>query len=412
MSSLMLGANLVWTAYNTILLPTLVEGVISDEKGLVTGLVGFVGTILAIVVSIVAGILTDHGSSSWGRRTPAILYGSLTALPLIALPTLYLAPGLRPFFLWLALPIIIISYFGMQISTNVGNGAWWPLLVDVVPENQRGTASGINGILTILASAIAIVLVTTLNEAGLTMTALWMIAVVFTVSGVVNALVLRGKDHSAEAAEKISLMQAVRRMFRVRTRVMVFFWVVFTAFLAWTAINSLQFFARYFFEVYFPSINPDEAYRMLGGISLLVTMIAAVASGIWSDKIGRRALILGALFLSAFTTLLMGITTSYVIFLVLAGIRAAAFGPIVALFPALASDLTPKDEAGQYMAYNNLATGMSGAIAGLVFGVVLVTLTRETFMALFIISAVLFLAAGIFFAVKVRPRDIDAQIKK
>ena len=53
------------------------------------------------------------------------------------------------------------------------------------------------------------------------------------------------------------------------------------------------------------------------------------------------------------------------------------------------------------MAYNNLSTGLSGALAGLIFGVILVTLTRTTFMAVFIISAFLFLLGGIVFAVKV-----------
>jgi len=408
MSTLMLGANLVWTAYNSILLPTMVEAVVPETKGLVTGLVGFFGTLLAITVSLLAGILSDHSASRWGRRTPAILIGGLIGLPLIGLPTLFLAPSLRPAFLSLALPIIILSYFGMQFSTNVGNGAWWPLLVDVVPENQRGLASGIQGFLTMIGATIAIVIVTILNQNGQTLEALWLVGGIFAVSGIVNALVLRGKDTPADPADKISLVQAVRGMFKVRTRVAVFFWLVFAILLAYMGINSLQFFARYFFEVYFPAVSPDEAFRTMGAISLVFTMISAVISGMLSDRIGRRPLILGALFLCAVTTLLMGLTGDYVLFLVLAGIRSAATGPIMAIAPALASDLAPKDEAGQYMAYNNLSTGLSGAISGLVFGVILVTLTRDTFMALFFISAVLFLVGGIVFAIKVPQKEIDA----
>ena len=64
------------------------------------------------------------------------------------------------------------------------------------------------------------------------------------------------------------------------------------------------------------------------------------------------------------------------------------------------------------MAYNNLSTGLSGALSGLVFGVILITLTRITFMALFIISAFLFLAGGIVFAIKVPQKEIDARIRK
>jgi MFS family permease len=408
MSMLMLGTNLVWTAYNSILLPTLVEGVLTEGKGLATGLIGFFGTMLAIIISLISGILSDHSASRWGRRTPPILIGSLIGLPLIGLPTLFLAPTLRPVFLSAALPIIILSYCGMQFATNVGNGAWWPLLVDVVPEHQRGTASGIQGFLTMIGATIGIVVVTMLNEEGRTGTALWLIGGVLAASGIINALVLRGKDKPADASDKISLGQALRDMFRVRTRVMVFFWLVFAVLLAYMGINGLQFFARYFFQVYFPAVNPDAAFRMMGSISLVMTILASVASGVLSDKIGRRPLILWGMFLCAVTTLLMGLTGNYLVFLVLAGIRAIATGPIMAIVPALAGDLAPKDEAGQYMAYNNLSTGLSGALSGLIFGVILVTLTRTTFMALFIISAVLFLLGGIIFAIKVPQKEIDA----
>jgi MFS family permease len=411
MSMLMLGANVVWTSYNTILLPTLVENVVTESKGLVVGLIGFFGMLLAITVSILSGILSDHTTSRLGRRTPAILIGALLALPLIGLASSVLAPQWQEALHPLALPIIIVSYCGMQLFTNVGNGAWWPLLVDVVPENQRGTASGIQGFLTLIGAATGIVAVTLLNENGHTGEALWMIAVIFAISGIVNGAAIHGKDEPADVADKISLRMAVRDMFRVRTRVVVFFWVVLAMLLAYMGINSLQFFARYFFQVYFPDINPDAAFRTMGGISLVVTMLAAVAAGVLSDRIGRRKMIAWSMFLCAVATLGMGLTGNYILFLILAAIRSVATGPIMATAPALASDLAPKDEAGQYMAYNNLSTGLSGALSGLIFGVILVTLTHTTFMVLFIVSTFLFLAGGIVFLVKVPQREIDARLK-
>jgi len=410
MSMLMLGANLVWTSYNSLLLPTLVEEVVKNGKGLATGLIGFFGTLLAIIVSLLSGILSDHSANRWGRRTPAILIGSLIGLPLIGLPTLFLAPALRPAFLSLALPVIILSYCGMQFATNVGNGAWWPLLVDVVPEHQRGLASGIQGALTLVGATIAIVVVTILIQNGQVVASLWLVGGVFALSGIVNVLVIHGRDEPAGQSDKISLMKAVRDMFRVRTRVKVFFWVVAAVFLAYMGINGLQFFALYFFQVYFPAVNPEAAFRTMGAISLVMTLLASVGSGLLSDRIGRRPLILWAMFVCAVATLLMGLTNNYVVFLILSGLRAAATGPIIASSPALASDLAPKDEAGQYMAYNNLTTGLSGALAGLIFGVILVTLTRTTFMDLFIISAILFLLGGIVFALKVPQNEINAHI--
>jgi MFS family permease len=378
MSTLMLGANLVWVSYSTILLPTLIENVVTERKGLVVGLIGFFGTLLAVIVSILWGIISDHTSSKWGKRTPAILTGALAALPLIVLPSLILSPSFRTMILPMALPIIIISYFGMQFFTNMGNGAWWPLLVDVVPENQHGLASGIQGFMMLLGAAIGILAVTGLNQYGQTGSALWMIGGVLALTGIINALVIKGKDRPDSPFQQISIYRAFRDMFKVHTRVAVFFWLVLAILLANMGINSLQFFARYFFEVYFPAISPDAAYRSMGGISLTLTMLAAIG---------------------------------YMLFLIFVGLRAIATGPILATAPALASDLSPKDEAGRYMAYNNLTTGLSGALSALIFGVLLASMTKTTFMYLFILSAVLFLVGGILFSIKVPQKELDAVVK-
>jgi MFS family permease len=407
MSTLILGANIVWLSYPTILLPTLVEKVVSVNKALVVGLLGFVGTLVGILVSILWGILSDHTRNHWGKRSPAILTGSLLALPLIAMPALFLSPTLKPLFFPFALPIIIISFIGMQFSTNMSNGAWWPLLVDIVPENQRGLASGIQGFLTLTGNVIGVLVITSLNQNGNTAGALWLIGGAFALAGVFNVWAIRGKDLPAESSEPINVREALADIFNVRTRINVFFWLVLALLLANMGINSLQYFARYFFQVYFPDVSPDAAFRLMGGISLVLTLLSAVASGILSDKIGRRSMILWSMVVCAVTTLMMGFTDRFGLFLVLAAVRAIAMGPILSTAPALAGDLSPKDEAGRYMAYNNLSTGLSGGITALIFGLLLVNMTKTTFMYLFIISAIFFLAGGILFSSRVSQKELD-----
>jgi MFS family permease len=224
-------------------------------------------------------------------------------------------------------------------------------------------------------------------------------------------VVIHGKDRPAPATERISAWKAMGDMFKVKQRIAVFFWLVGAVLLANMGINSLQFFARYFFEVYFPSISPDAGFRAMGGISLVLTMLSAVGSGLLSDKIGRRALILWSMFGCALSTLLMGLTSRYTLFLVFVAVRSIATGPIMAIAPALASDLSPRDEAGRYMAYNNLSTGLSGALSSLIFGLLLTNMTRTTFMVLFIISAILFFAGGVLFSNKVSQKDLEARFE-
>jgi MFS family permease len=411
LSSLMVGANLVWVSYNTILLPTLVEHVITTSKGLVVGLIGFFGTLLSIFVTLLWGIISDHSSNRWGKRTPSILMGALLAFPLIGLPALIYSPAWREVFFPIAMPIIILSYFGMQFFTNVSNGAWWPLLVDMVPENQRGMAAGIGGFLTLVGAAMGILVVTQLNQNGQTGNALLLIGGGFTLTGLINAMVIRGVDRPAQISEHISVWGAMRDMFRVRKVVEVFFWLVIAMLLANMGFNSLQFFARYFFEVYFPAMSPDAGYRMMGGVSLVVMMLSAVGAGILSDKIGRRTMILWAMIACAISTLVMGFTSNFGLFLFFTGLRSVALGPILSTAPALASDLAPKEEAGHYMAYNNISTSLSGALSSLVFGVLLAQLTRTTFEYLFILSAILFLVGALVFSKRVTQDAVEERLQ-
>jgi MFS family permease len=113
----------------------------------------------------------------------------------------------------------------------------------------------------------------------------------------------------------------------------------------------------------------------------------------------------------AVTTLMMGFTYRFEMFLVLAAVRAIAMGPILSTAPAMAGDLSPKDEAGHYMAYNNLSTGLSGGITALIFGVLLVNLNRTTFTYVFIIMAIFFLVGSLVFSNKVSQKELEAGFK-
>jgi len=410
MSTLTLGANLVWIAYNSVLLPTLIENLQFRNPGFIVGIAGFFGMLLATVASIWAGIATDHSTHWLGKRTPAILLGAIVSVPMIVLPTFFLSPVTDVALLRFALPIVLLSFCGMQFFTNISAGAWYPLLADLFPEKQRGTASGVQGLLSLVGAAAGILLVTFFNQSGLTGLALWLIAGVFAFTAIQSAWVIRGKDLPSRSADQAGLWTALGRMFKVRTRVAVFFWVVLAVMLAFTGINSLQLFARFALQVYFPQINPDAAFRTLGGLSLLMTMLSAVGSGILSDRIGRRTLILGGMICCAVTSFLMGFTDSYSAFLLLAGLRSVATGPLIAIVPALASDLAPKEEAGQYMAYNNLSTALSGSLASLVFGLILFHLDRTSFEHLFFVSGLFFLAGSMIFTIKVTPAALERSI--
>lgn len=404
MTILMFGANIAWVSYDSILLLPLVKKVVpADRSSLYVGIIAFAANILGILVSLLAGILSDHGTSRLGRRTPGILIGSLAGFPVIACAV----------FFHLSLLVVIISFTGMQIFTNIANGAWWPLLVDAVPEEQRGLAAGLQGFYTLLASAVSFVVATYLNEIHRPDLALLFMAGSFTLTGLVCAGTIRHADQPVASPSRISLLEAVKGMFRVRTRVAVFFWVVFSAFLVNMGLNSLQYFARDFLGIYFNQADPDAALRLVGLINLVLIMAAAVGTGLLSDRIGRRKLIVAGALVSALMTALMALTRDFTFFLILTIIRAIATGPIMAVIPALASGLAPKDEAGQYMAYNNLTTALPSALAPLLFGAILNfrgASTPASFVILLLAAAGFYLLGAIVFNGKVSKKELGEAI--
>jgi len=97
------------------------------------------GLVIAMLVQPAVGLLSDRSSSRFGRRRPFIFVGvllDLVFLAFIALSWNY----------WALLVAILL----IQVSGNISHGALQGLIPDLVPENQRGVASGVKAILELL----------------------------------------------------------------------------------------------------------------------------------------------------------------------------------------------------------------------------------------------------------------------
>ncbi|GAI12945.1 unnamed protein product, partial [marine sediment metagenome] len=96
------------------------------------------GLLLAIAVQPIAGAFSDRSGFRWGRRRPFILIGAI--LTLSFLPGISLAGRLS---------ILFAIYYLLQISSNTALGPYLAFIPDLVPEEKRGLASGVKGLLEI-----------------------------------------------------------------------------------------------------------------------------------------------------------------------------------------------------------------------------------------------------------------------
>jgi Na+/melibiose symporter-like transporter len=164
---LWLGVNIEIGSITPLILPYLVALLVPGaQKNTYLAVIRVISLAVAMLVQPMAGLLSDRNTHPLGRRRPYILAGSLlnvvfllvigispsfigspldeTISPLLGVPTAYV--------------VLLIGVILVQASANVILGALIGLIPDLVPDDQRGRASGIKSVLE-LAPAFLIILV-------------------------------------------------------------------------------------------------------------------------------------------------------------------------------------------------------------------------------------------------------------
>jgi MFS family permease len=139
-----LGLNVSTGSQSTYILPWLVLLLVGEGmKNTALGFLSSAGLVVAILVQAAAGLLSDRSTARWGRRRPFIVTGTLldmVFLVLIGLAGLY----------WKSYWLLFAAVLLIQFSSNIAHGALQGLIPDLVPEDQRGRASGVKAMFELL----------------------------------------------------------------------------------------------------------------------------------------------------------------------------------------------------------------------------------------------------------------------
>ena len=138
-----LAYNFHWGALLAIVLPSQIALIVGDaEKELYNGLIPSIGAAMSLVATPIAGAFSDRSTSRFGRRRPYLVVG--TAINIVFL--LALAGFGAGSSIWL----FLACYLGVQLGNNWSGGPYAGLIPDVVPQHQRGAASGWLALMTAL----------------------------------------------------------------------------------------------------------------------------------------------------------------------------------------------------------------------------------------------------------------------
>ncbi len=357
------------TALGTIATPQLIVRVVPDQlEGTATGVVRYLGLLVAIVVQAFAGSWSDRTQTRFGKRKPFILVGTLGDLVFIALT--FFAGLIAGDFLWL-----LIAAVGLQFTSNIAQAGYQGFIPDLVPTSRRGAASGAKSIAEMSAYLLAAFIATIQLGRGEWLQAFVVVTVVLLVG---LALTWFGVDECraqpalAAAPQKPTLREMVTLD---RKRDSAFIWWIISRLLMSAGIAVLTTYTFLYAKNFVHASDPNAIVRGLLVVTVAMILITSQPVGLMADRVGYKRLTILAGVLNALGIFLTIFATGKPIFSigsfevldVLLFVSPVGIGQGLFLTSnwALGIQLAPREASGKYLGLSNLASAGAGVFAGL-----------------------------------------------
>ena len=394
LSVYMLADSFLWNGFNSIIYPKGVKELVpADQLSLVMGVTAFVGVMIGTTVGIISGTISDKATFKMGRRRPFMIVGAV-----MAAASLMLVRYAQDF------TLLFTGFVLLQISENIATGAYFGLLPDLVPTEKTGLASGVISLFQFIGSLLGFVGIGYLVGTGNTDLALLSAIAVILGSMILTVFAIKEQpvERKDQAPEDEGIVKSLRKLPKDL--------VVLTSsrFFALLGTNVLNFFSLYYVSDVLGAQNPEFLVAALGAAVLIVAMLSGIPAGLFSDKIGRKALTIVACILGAVAMVAMAFVSSVVGLIVAGSLLGACMGVYMTTSLALSSDLSPPGMGGATMGLSNLAMGWSQAVSSGIAGLIL-QLTRDIpgsamgYRPVFLFAALCFVV-GIALVLKVKEK--------
>lgn len=400
-SSFWFSTNFLWGAMLILMLPSqvklLAKAYHQDHHELLGYTVGLTA-IVALLVPLFTGPLSDRCASAWGRRRPFIAFG-IVAQGLSLL-------GMMAGVLILNLPLFFLSLVFLQFGNNVATGAYSGVIPDLVPEDQRGTASGFMAIMTQLGTLSGVVIVGALLG-GAPVTLQYLVLIGVTTAVAMITLVGLKETPLPYAPPRLEWGPYLRSLADpLKSRD--FLWVWITRALVMLGFYSVQPFVQYYLA---DVIRLPDAEKKTP-IVLLLVLVGALASGylggVISDKVGRKRVVYASTMIIAVMAIGLAFCRTLPQVVAVAMLLGVGYGAYISVDWALGTDVLPSHtDAAKDMAVWHISMTLPMSIGPLVAGRLLflfgaasaaegaVRASDSAYMALFVFAAFCFLLGGV-----------------
>lgn len=431
-SSYWFATNFLWGAMLVIMLPEEMRKLFPEYRVQALAYLFAFGAVVALVVPLIAGALSDRCASKWGRRRPYIAFG--IGVNVLGLLLMNVAFNMSPVihgdrndsaakiasvlfgsssFWWM-----LVAFMVAQLGNNVASAAYSGVIPDLVPEGQRGTASGWMALMSQLGTLFGAVGAGMLLG-GMPETVKYVIICAVLVG--VGAITLFGIRETPlpKKPEPISWGLYFKSLWIDPRKYPDFAWVWITRALVMLGFYAVVPFINYYLldVIRVPEKSVGNVASMLIGVILITSSFSGVYGGVLSDRVGRKKVVYIANCTIAVMTVAFVFCNSLWQVLVVGVLFGLGFGAYTSVDWALGTDVLPsKNDAAKEMAVWHIAMTLPQSIAAPVAGTIIamfgmtvvkgpeediVHYTNLGYGVTFALCAVLF-AAGAFFLRYVR----------
>ena len=356
-----------------------------DGKIASAAVVAGFGSLLAVVVSPLAGAASDRTRSRIGRRHPWLLAGAFLAL----VASLILANATT-------LIAVLGAYCLLSTAMNVYQAALAAIVPDRVPVNQRGRYSAAIGIATALGAVVG----TQVAAAGGGDSWAYVVLGLLTL-GAATVITTMTRE-----PKPVGTLPQVKRHERLNAFTSGFFQALSSAdytlvllnrFLMILSLNMATVYLIFVLQDFVPlppDVSPAEGVAALTLVTATFGVLAAITCGGLADRLrSYRFFVLSAGVLGGFALLLPVLANSWSMMLVFAATEGIALGAYLAVNTALATLVLPRaNDAGRDLGILNIADAAPPVAAPMVASILVLI---GGYPAVFTVASATALAASL-----------------
>jgi MFS family permease len=371
-----LATNVHWSAILIVLMPSQIKAAVgNDSKGTALGIALGIGALLSMVAAPAFGALSDRIHLPGGRRKPWVIIGVIGNIIGLFGLAYFIQPGRPESLTWW-----IIAFLWVELFNNIATAPYSALIPDMVPPDQRGSASGWMGLMATLGLFIGGLMGFLMDALG-GVTGVYYLLMGVMFMGLLVTLfgIQEPKVYSVRPFKWGEFWRGLYDPFKHRD----FTWVFLTRLLVTMGIYTVQEFLQYYLGdvIGAPFIlgslgkvadTPEQAVSFFIMPLLLGAIISTLLAGVLSDRYGRKIMVYFSGALMGLVALVFIVFHSFILAVLMGMVFGLGYGAYQSVDWALASDVLPSmDDYAKDMGVWHVAMVLPQVIATPVAGFLL-----------------------------------------